>query len=114
MRNVHNDTILIKPLDGRTFQPGDRLVIFNGQRPASGWIIKSTDGSLWDDSMLATDGSITCTQATTAIETTEQDDELVDVITIDGKPMRSKVERSKATTGLPHGVYIVGGKVVRI
>lgn len=109
-----NDTILIKPLDGRTFLPGDRLVIFNGQRPASGWIIKSADGSLWDDSMLATDGSITCTQATTAIETTEQDDELVDVITIDGKPVRTKVERSKATTGLPHGVYIVGGKAVRI
>ena len=109
-----NDTIVIAPQDGRTFIVGEKLTLFPGTKPASGWIIKSTDGSLWDDSTLAADGSIVCTQATTGISAVDaDDDEIVDVLTVDGKVVKNDVKRSNATNGLPHGIYVVGGKVVR-
>ena len=109
-----NDTIVIAPQDGRTFIVGEKLTLFPGTKPASGWIIKSTDGSLWDDSTLAADGSIVCTQATTGISAVDaDDDEIVDVLTVDGKVVKNDVKRRNATTGLPHGIYVVGGKVVR-
>lgn len=109
-----NDTILISPIKGKSFADGDRLVIFTGKRPMNGWIIKSTDGSQWDDSTLATDGAITCKLASTGIAGVEADaSELVDVVTLDGVVIRSNVERCKATDHLPRGVYVVGGKVIR-
>ena len=109
-----NDTIVIAPQDGRTFIVGEKLTLFPGTKPASGWIIKSTDGSLWDDSTLAADGSIVCTQATTGISAVDaDDDEIVDVLTVDGKVVKNDVKRRNATNGLPHGIYVVGGKVVR-
>ena len=109
-----NDTIVIAPQDGRTFIVGEKLTLFPGTKPASGWIIKSTDGSLWDDSTLAADGSVVCTQATTGISAVDaDDDEIVDVLTVDGKVVKNDVKRRNATTGLPHGIYVVGGKVVR-
>jgi autotransporter-associated beta strand protein len=109
-----NDTIVIAPQAGRTFIVGEKLTLFPGTKPASGWIIKSTDGSLWDDSTLAADGSIVCTQATTGISAVDVDeDEIVDVLTVDGKVVKNDVKRRNATNGLPHGIYVVGGKVVR-
>lgn len=108
-----NDTILVSPIDGRSFIVGEKLTIFSGAKPASGWIIKSTDGSEWDDTSLAADGTLTCTVAS-GINSVETDgDELVDVVALDGKVLRSNVARSKAVNGLPHGVYVVGGKTVR-
>lgn len=109
-----NDTVVIAPQAGRTFIVGEKLTLFPGTKPASGWIIKSTDGSLWDDSTLAADGSIVCTQATTGISAVDVDeDEIVDVLTVDGKVVKNDVKRRNATNGLPHGIYVVGGKVVR-
>ena len=109
-----NDTIVIAPQAGRTFIVGEKLTLFPGTKPASGWVIKSTDGSLWDDSTLAADGSIVCTQATTGISAVDVDeDEIVDVLTVDGKVVKNDVKRRNATNGLPHGIYVVGGKVVR-
>ena len=109
-----NDTIVIAPQGDRSFIVGEKLTLFPGTKPASGWIIKSTDGSLWDDSTLAADGSIVCTQATTGISAVDaDDDEIVDVLTVDGKVVKNDVKRRNATNGLPHGIYVVGGKVVR-
>ena len=109
-----NDTVVIAPQAGRTFIVGEKLTLFPGTKPASGWIIKSTDGSLWDDSTLAADGSIVCKQATTGISAVDVDeDEIVDVLTVDGKVVKNDVKRRNATNGLPHGIYVVGGKVVR-
>lgn len=108
-----NDTIKIQPLDGRTFEVGDKLTIFPGTKPASGWIIVSTDGSEWDDSMLATDGTLTCTAATNGISTiTTSDTDIVDVTTIDGRIVRQNITRGNATDGLPSGIYIIGGKKI--
>ena len=106
-----NDTIKIQPIDGRTFEVGDKLTIFPGTRPASGWIIASTDGSEWDDSMLATDGTLTCTAATSGISAiTTSDTDIVDVTTIDGRIVRQNITRGCATEGLPSGIYIIGGR----
>ena len=106
-----NDTIKIQPIDGRTFEIGDKLTIFPGTRPASGWIIASTDGSEWDDSMLATDGTLTCTAATSGISAiTTSDTDIVDVTTIDGSIIRQNITRGCATEGLPSGIYIIGGR----
>lgn len=40
------------------------------------------------------------------------EEELVDVYTATGMKLRSKVSRKQATQGLPHGLYIVGGRKI--
>ena len=108
-----NDTIKIYPIEGRTFEVGDKMTIFTGTKPASGWVIVSSDGSEWDDSMLATDGTLTCTAATNGISTiTTSDTDIVDVTTIDGRIVRQNITRGNATDGLPSGIYIIGGKKI--
>lgn len=48
----------------------------------------------------------------TAIATATQSATRVDVYTLTGKRLRSNVTTTQATTGLPSGIYLVGGKKV--
>lgn len=51
-------------------------------------------------------------QEPTAVVVPTVDVEVVDVYTSTGVKLRSGVSRKQATAGLPHGVYIVGGRKV--
>ncbi|MBR6286456.1 MAG: hypothetical protein IKR18_05620, partial [Bacteroidaceae bacterium] len=46
------------------------------------------------------------------IDKQNTESELVDVYSIHGVKVRNNINAEDATTGLPHGAYIVNGKVV--
>ena len=48
------------------------------------------------------------------IETEKKTDGRVDVYTVDGRHVRSSVDRNDATQGLQRGIYLVGGEKIAV
>jgi len=111
-----NDTIKIMPLGGRMFAEGDKITVFTAGTPSSNWIVVSSDGSVWDDSLLASDGILMCSGATGTIsgisEISLGSSDAVDVFTLDGRLLRHHVSYSEAMYSLPSGTYLVNGRKI--
>ncbi len=108
--------ISIVALDGKTFEVGDEITIFNSSSrmpTVMGTLnITASDGSEWSSDYLASDGKLVCTGTTGISSVTLSNDTPVDVYTLDGRMVASQVAYGKALDSLPRGVYVVNGKKV--
>ena len=74
----------------------------------------SNYGSIVVDDMYLTNNSDYSREETDAIEMAEATSDKVDVYSVDGVCLRRQVEPAQALQGLRHGIYIVGGKKIKI
>ena len=108
----NNDTLLIVIPANRQLQVDDELTIYPaGFSSASGEVVvkcETTDGKdyMFDTSTLNTDGKIRVSAVVNGINDLIADDSLVDVYTLDGLKVRSRVLKCEALDGLPVGVYV--------
>ena len=113
----HGDTLLIVVPATRLLNPGDEIQVFAATfSDATGQVVVRCEsegrGYQFDTSTLNTDGKVRVLSATDAIHGLNAADALVNVYATDGKLLKSSVPVADALSGLPAGVYLVGGRKV--
>lgn len=117
---THNaDTLVIVVPAGRQLSVGDEIQVFTaGFSSASGEVIVRSECEdaiyEFDCSLLNSEGKLTVMSALTGIQTLQGTDTQIDVYSLDGQLLRSKVSQHEVLEGLPAGVYVLGnGKKVK-
>ena len=117
---THNaDTLVIVVPAGRKLSVGDEIQVFTaGFSSASGEVIVRSEcedcNYEFDSSLLNSEGKVMVKSAVSGIQWLHTSDAKVDVYSLDGQLLRSKVSSHQALDGLPAGVYVLGdGKKVK-
>jgi hypothetical protein len=107
-------------LNGGTLRPivpsnvavGDEVTLFNATGTITGTYVIDNQGIEWDDSELLSTGKLKVKSLTTGISSLTVDSP-VDVYSVDGVRLRTKVAYGKALDGMLSGVYVINGVKVR-
>lgn len=107
---LDGDTIRIVPLRADFISVGQAMTVFPGSKPAAGstWVIDSP-GYEFDDSRLATDGTLALKAVTGVRNPSAGMETRVDIYATDGRKVTSSAT-SDDLRRLPAGIYIVDGK----
>ena len=111
---THNaDTLVIVVPAGRKLNVGDEIQVFTaGFSSASGEVIVRSEcedcSYEFDSSQLNSEGKVTVMSTVSGIQTLQGTDTKVDVYSLDGQLLRSKMSQREALEGLPAGVYVLG------
>lgn len=111
------DTILVRVPATRTLSVNDEITVFTSGTQSGTFVVKvESEGAVYelDASTLLTDGKLRVTGVTSGLAPVLTDNMPVDVYSIDGVKVRSAVPYGEALRGLSSGIYMVGGKKIRI
>ena len=107
------DTLVIVVPTDRILSVGDEIQVFTaGFGSASGKVIVRSEcedcNYEFDSSLLNSEGKVTVKSVVSGIHSLQATDGRVDVYSLDGHLLRSKVLLRQALEGLPAGVYVLG------
>jgi hypothetical protein len=104
--DLENAVYTSKTNNGKPFDASRvRMVTLSGN--VINKVVAVKEMFLTNDSQYDTTGIVEATAAETARQK-------VSVFTLSGQLVRSAIDRSRATVGLPAGIYVVGGKKVLV
>jgi hypothetical protein len=110
---THNaDTLVIVVPAGRQLNVDDEIQVFTaGFSSASGEVIVRSECESaiyeFDSSLLNSEGKVTVKSVDTGIQALRNTDAWVDVYSLNGQLLRSRVSQHQALEGLPAGVYVL-------